>query len=164
MILTEIASNAATAIIMTPITLSLAASFEFDPKPFIFAVCYAASASFITPVGYHNKFDGVWSWRIYIFLLHYSWVTFRNNSLDYFSYYDSYDLTILPSQRNKINKTISTTYEFNSYLDGIYFVNEIANLPEQKNHHPDIIIGYCEVTVSLTTHDAGEITEKDYRL
>ena len=37
MILTEIASNAATAIIMTPITLSLAASFGFDPKPFIFA-------------------------------------------------------------------------------------------------------------------------------
>ena len=49
MILTEIASNAATAIIMTPITLTLAASFGFDPKPFIFAVCYAASASFITP-------------------------------------------------------------------------------------------------------------------
>ena len=55
MILTEIASNAATAIIMTPITLSLAQNFGFDPKPFIFAVCYAASASFITPVGYQTN-------------------------------------------------------------------------------------------------------------
>ena len=55
MILTEIASNAATAIIMTPITLSLASNFGFDPKPFIFAVCYAASASFITPVGYQTN-------------------------------------------------------------------------------------------------------------
>jgi len=55
MILTEIASNAATAIIMTPITLSLAVNFGFDPKPFIFAVCYAASASFITPVGYQTN-------------------------------------------------------------------------------------------------------------
>ena len=55
MILTEIASNAATAIIMTPITLSLAENFGFDPKPFIFAVCYAASASFITPVGYQTN-------------------------------------------------------------------------------------------------------------
>ena len=55
MILTEIASNAATAIIMTPITLTLAANFGFDPKPFIFAVCYAASASFITPVGYQTN-------------------------------------------------------------------------------------------------------------
>ena len=40
---------------MTPITLSLAANFGFDPKPFIFAVCYAASASFITPVGYQTN-------------------------------------------------------------------------------------------------------------
>lgn len=63
-------------------------------------------------------------------------------------------------QWNEIDKTISKTFEFNSYLDGIDFVNEIANLAEQENHHPDIIIGYCKVTVSLTTHDAGEITEK----
>jgi len=60
-------------------------------------------------------------------------------------------------QWNEIDKTISKTFEFNSYLDGIDFVNEIANLAEQENHHPDIIIGYCKVTVSLTTHDAGEI-------
>ena len=67
-------------------------------------------------------------------------------------------------QWNEIDKTISKTFEFNSYLDGIDFVNEIANLAEQENHHPDIIIGYCKVMVSLTTHDAGEVTEKDYRL
>tara|TARA_B100000427_G_scaffold26975_1_gene19996 strand:- start:3755 stop:3988 length:234 start_codon:yes stop_codon:yes gene_type:complete len=67
-------------------------------------------------------------------------------------------------QWNEIDKTISKTFEFNSYLDSIDFVNEIANLAEQENHHPDIIIGYCKVKVSLTTHDAGEITEKDYRL
>ena len=45
-------------------------------------------------------------------------------------------------QWNEIDKTISKTFEFNSYLDGIDFVNEIANLAEQENHHPDIIIGY----------------------
>ncbi|HIC82977.1 MAG TPA: SLC13 family permease, partial [Candidatus Marinimicrobia bacterium] len=45
MVLTEIASNVATAIIMTPIALTLATQFGFDPRPFIFAVCYAASAS-----------------------------------------------------------------------------------------------------------------------
>ena len=67
-------------------------------------------------------------------------------------------------QWNEIDKTISKTFEFNSYLDGIDFVNEIANLAEQENHHPDIVIGYCKVAISLTTHDAGEITEKDYRL
>ena len=55
MVLTEIASNVATAIIMTPIALTLATQFGFDPRPFIFAVCYAASASFITPIGYQTN-------------------------------------------------------------------------------------------------------------
>ena len=55
MVLTEIASNVATAIIMTPIALTLSAQFGFDAKPFIFAVCYAASASFITPIGYQTN-------------------------------------------------------------------------------------------------------------
>ena len=67
-------------------------------------------------------------------------------------------------QWNEINSTITKTFEFNSYLDGIDFVNEVANLDEQENHHPDIEIGYCKVTISLTTHDAGGLTDKDYKL
>ena len=67
-------------------------------------------------------------------------------------------------QWNEIDNTITKTFEFNSYLDGIDFVNAVANLAEQENHHPDISIGYCKVTISLTTHDAGTITEKDYKL
>ena len=67
-------------------------------------------------------------------------------------------------QWNEINSTITKTFEFNSYLDGIDIVNEVANLAEQENHHPDIEIGYCKVTISLTTHDAGGLTDKDYKL
>ena len=62
------------------------------------------------------------------------------------------------------DNTITKTFEFSSYLDGIDFVNEVANLSEQENHHPDITVGYCKVTISLTTHDAGSLTEKDYKL
>ena len=67
-------------------------------------------------------------------------------------------------QWNEIDNTITKAFEFNSYLDGIDFVNAVANVAEQENHHPDISIGYCKVTISLTTHDAGTITEKDYKL
>ena len=67
-------------------------------------------------------------------------------------------------QWNEKDNIITKTFEFSSYLDGIDFVNEVANLSEQENHHPNITIGYCKVTVSLTTHDAGSLTEKDYKL
>ena len=55
MILTEVSSNAATAIIMTPIALAVTQQMEFEPRAFIFAVAFAASASFITPVGYQTN-------------------------------------------------------------------------------------------------------------
>ena len=67
-------------------------------------------------------------------------------------------------QWNEKDNIITKTFEFSSYLDGIEFVNEVANLSEQENHHPDITVGYCKVTISLTTHDAGSLTEKDYKL
>jgi di/tricarboxylate transporter len=54
-ILTEVSSNAATAIIMTPIALAVTEQMGFDPRAFIFAVAFAASASFITPVGYQTN-------------------------------------------------------------------------------------------------------------
>ena len=55
MILTEVSSNTATAIIMTPIVLSLSAKMGIDARPLIFGVCFAASASFSTPVGYQTN-------------------------------------------------------------------------------------------------------------
>lgn len=55
MILTEVSSNAATAIIMTPIALAVTNQMGLDPRAFIFSVAFAASASFITPVGYQTN-------------------------------------------------------------------------------------------------------------
>ncbi len=53
--MTEVASNAATAVIMTPIVMALSVNLGLDPRPFIFGICFAASASFITPVGYQTN-------------------------------------------------------------------------------------------------------------
>lgn len=84
--------------------------------------------------------------------------------MDYFCSNDSNDLAILIMEWTCKNNILSKTFEFCSYLDGIDFVNTIANIAEQENHHPDINIGYCKVTIFLTTHDAGELTDKDYKL
>ena len=43
-------------------------------------------------------------------------------------------------------------------MDGINFVNILAKKAEELNHHPDLIVGWCEVSVSFTSHDKGGVT------
>jgi 4a-hydroxytetrahydrobiopterin dehydratase len=53
---------------------------------------------------------------------------------------------------------------FNDFLQAMRFVNRVARLAEGANHHPDISIHYDRVRLSLTTHDEGGLTVKDFRL
>jgi 4a-hydroxytetrahydrobiopterin dehydratase len=58
--------------------------------------------------------------------------------------------------------SISKTYEFKSYVEGLGFATTAGTLCEGMGHHPDIFIGWRKVTLTFTTHDAGsKITQKD---
>jgi 4a-hydroxytetrahydrobiopterin dehydratase len=60
--------------------------------------------------------------------------------------------------------TIARTYPFKDFPAAIKFVNAVAKLAEQAWHHPDIDIRRNQVTLTLTTHDTGGLTEKDFDL
>lgn len=60
--------------------------------------------------------------------------------------------------------TILRTYQFKDFPAAIQFVNAVAKLAEEAWHHPDIDIRWNKVTLTLTTHDAGGLTEKDFAL
>jgi|TARA_B110001454_G_scaffold121639_1_gene113598 4a-hydroxytetrahydrobiopterin dehydratase len=59
---------------------------------------------------------------------------------------------------------IERVFEFDDYMSGMDFVNAVAEIAEGANHHPEVIIGYAKVTVWLTTHDKGGLTESDFEI
>lgn len=56
---------------------------------------------------------------------------------------------------------ITKEFRFPAFRDSIVFVNRLATLADDNNHHPDINIRFDKVRVTLSTHDAGGITQKD---
>lgn len=66
------------------------------------------------------------------------------------------------SQWSEINGAIQRTYQFKDFVHAMAFVNKIADMAESKQHHPDILIRWNKVTLTLSTHDAGGITDKDF--
>ena len=61
-------------------------------------------------------------------------------------------------------KSITRTIEFEEFMEAIDFVNDLAEIADEAQHHPDIRIRYTKVTLVLTTHDAGGVTEADVEL
>jgi 4a-hydroxytetrahydrobiopterin dehydratase len=61
---------------------------------------------------------------------------------------------------NNIERTIA----FADFPAAIAFVNRIADAAEKANHHPDIDIRWNKVRLALSSHDAGGLTERDFKL
>ncbi len=59
---------------------------------------------------------------------------------------------------------ITRTIEFDEFMEGIDFVDGVAEIAEEIQHHPEIDIRWCTVTLRLTTHDQGGLTQADFDL
>jgi 4a-hydroxytetrahydrobiopterin dehydratase len=62
------------------------------------------------------------------------------------------------------NQQLVCTYQFGNFVEAIAFINRLIDPAEAASHHPDLLISYNRVTVSLTTHDAGGLTDLDFAL
>jgi 4a-hydroxytetrahydrobiopterin dehydratase len=61
-------------------------------------------------------------------------------------------------------ETLTKTFTFPRFADGIAFVGRVAKAADEMDHHPDIDIRYTKITMALSTHDAGGITQSDLDL
>lgn len=61
-------------------------------------------------------------------------------------------------------KALTRRFEFADFVAAFAFMTKVALLAEKADHHPDWSNSYNKVTVSLTSHDAGGLTERDVAL
>ena len=66
---------------------------------------------------------------------------------------------------HQTDEALERDFEFKDFQAAMWFVNRVAEVAEDRNHHPDILIhGWNKVRLTLTTHDAGGLTENDHAL
>ena len=59
---------------------------------------------------------------------------------------------------------ITKSFAFETFMDGMRFLDRTAEVAEKQEHHPDIHVRYTEVTLSIQTHSEGGLTERDFDL
>lgn len=59
-------------------------------------------------------------------------------------------------------KAIARTFEFGNFVESVEFVNEVTEIAEDFDHHPDVDIRWNKVTLHLSTHSKGGLTAKDF--
>lgn len=61
-------------------------------------------------------------------------------------------------------KAIQRTWKFKDFKEALAFINRVGDLAETENHHPDLWNSWNRVKLSLTTHDSGGLTARDFKL
>lgn len=61
-------------------------------------------------------------------------------------------------------KSISITYDCSTYANGVLLATAVAHVADKVNHHPTITIDYKKVQFVLSTHDAGGLSDLDFKL
>jgi 4a-hydroxytetrahydrobiopterin dehydratase len=59
-------------------------------------------------------------------------------------------------------KHIERTFTFPNFVDAVRFGNEVAEIAEEENHHPEMHISWGKVRVELSTHKIGGLSESDF--
>ncbi len=72
-------------------------------------------------------------------------------------------LSELPGWKQQ-GKGISKTFDLKGFKGAMAFTGTVGELAERADHHPDILIQFTKVTLTLSSHDAGGITDRDLRL
>ena len=73
-------------------------------------------------------------------------------------------LAVLDGWSKNPDGEITKTFTLASFPQALLFVNAVGRLAEAAQHHPDILIQWKRVILSLSTHDAGGLTQKDFDL
>lgn len=69
-----------------------------------------------------------------------------------------------PAWKLNAHGQIEQQFQFKDFAQALLFVNSVGFLAEKQNHHPDIQILWNKVRISMNTHDADGITQKDFDL
>lgn len=66
---------------------------------------------------------------------------------------------------NEKNNALERTFDLSNFEEALNFINQVGVIAKRIQHHPDIhLFDYNKVKLTLTTHDEGGLTEKDYEL
>lgn len=64
----------------------------------------------------------------------------------------------------EFDNKLTRKFNFKNFAEALAFVNKVGKLAESANHHPDMSFGWGYVEITLTTHSAGKVTDKDKKL